>query len=100
MLENGVLWREVVSEVSKKYSAVVMEHMLVARRLVEAGARCVTLAFSRWDHHGDNFGALRQDLPLFDRGVSALVEDLRQRGLRQKAARLRVRLEQFDNALP
>jgi len=59
----------------------LMEHMLVARRLVEAGARCVTLAFSRWDHHGDNFGALRQDLPLFDRGVSALVEDLRQRGL-------------------
>ena len=41
----------------------LMEHFLVARRLVEAGARCVTLAFSRWDHHGDNFGALRQDLP-------------------------------------
>src|SRR5438445_317062 len=47
----------------------------------EAGARCVTLAFSRWDHHGDNFGALRQDLPLFDQGLSALVEDLHQRGL-------------------
>ena len=59
----------------------LMEHFLVARRLVEAGARCVTLAFSRWDHHGDNFGALRQDLPLLDQGVSALVEDLRQRGL-------------------
>jgi hypothetical protein len=59
----------------------LMEHMLTARRLVEAGARCVTLAFSRWDHHGDNFGALRQDLPLFDQGVSALIEDLHQRGL-------------------
>ena len=59
----------------------MMEHMLIARRLVEAGARCVTLAFSRWDHHGDNFGALRQDLPLLDRGLSALLEDLRQRGL-------------------
>ena len=35
----------------------LMEQFLVARRLVEAGARCVTLAFSRWDHHGDNFGA-------------------------------------------
>jgi len=57
--------------------------MLIARRLIEAGARCVTLAFSRWDHHGDNFGALRQDLPLFDQGVSALVEDLHQRGLDQ-----------------
>ncbi len=59
----------------------LMEHFLIARRLVEAGARCVTLAFSRWDHHGDNFGALRQDLPMFDQGVSALVEDLHRRGM-------------------
>ncbi len=59
----------------------LMEQFLVARRLVEAGARCVTLAFSRWDHHGDNFGALRQDLPLLDQGVSALITDLHQRGL-------------------
>src|SRR5882672_691449 len=59
----------------------LMEHFLIARRLVEAGARCVTLAFSRWDHHGDNFGALRQDLPLLDQGLSALLEDLHQRGL-------------------
>jgi hypothetical protein len=59
----------------------LMEQFLVARRLVEAGARCVTLAFSRWDHHGDNFGALRQDLPLLDQGLSALLEDIHQRGL-------------------
>jgi hypothetical protein len=59
----------------------LMEHFLTARRLVEAGARCVTLAFSRWDHHGKNFDALRQDLPMLDQGVSALVEDLHQRGL-------------------
>ena len=59
----------------------LMEHFLIARRLVEAGARCVTLAFSRWDHHGDNFGALRQDLPLLDQGVSALIEDIYARGL-------------------
>jgi len=59
----------------------LMEHFLIARRLVEAGARCVTLAFSRWDHHGDNFGALRQDLPMLDQGVTALIEDLYQRGL-------------------
>jgi uncharacterized protein (DUF1501 family) len=59
----------------------LMEHFLMARRLVEAGARCVTVAFSRWDHHGDNFGALRQDLPLLDQGLSALLEDLHQRGL-------------------
>jgi len=41
----------------------------------------VTVAFSRWDHHGDNFGALRQDLPLLDQGITALIRDLHERGL-------------------
>jgi hypothetical protein len=59
----------------------LMSHFLMARRLVEAGARCVTCAFSRWDWHGQNFQACRQDMPLLDQGVSALVEDLYQRGL-------------------
>ena len=59
----------------------LMEHFLAARRLVEAGARCVTVAFSRWDHHGQNFAALRQDLPLLDQGLTALLTDLRERGL-------------------
>lgn len=57
------------------------ENLLVARRLVEAGARVVSLNFSRWDHHGDNFGALRQDAPLLDRSVAALIQDLDERGL-------------------
>jgi len=59
----------------------LMEHFLAARRLVEAGARCVTVAFSRWDHHGGNFSALRQDLPMLDQGLTALLRDLRERGL-------------------
>jgi hypothetical protein len=59
----------------------LMEHFLIARRLVEAGSRCVTLAFSRWDHHGDNFGACRQDMPMLDQGLSALIDDLHNRGL-------------------
>jgi uncharacterized protein (DUF1501 family) len=59
----------------------LMEHFLIARRLIEAGSRCVTLAFSRWDHHGKNFQALRQDLPLLDQGLSALIRDIHERGL-------------------
>ena len=57
------------------------EQFLVARRLVEAGARFVTVAYGVWDYHGNNFGNARNDLPLLDQGVSALLEDLRQRGL-------------------
>jgi hypothetical protein len=57
------------------------DQLLIARRLVEAGARCVTIAYGFWDTHGANFGWLRQHLPLFDQGISALVEDLYARGL-------------------
>ena len=56
-------------------------NFLIARRLVEAGARCVTLGFSRWDHHGNNFPQLREDLPLLDQGLSALLDDLYDRGM-------------------
>jgi hypothetical protein len=57
------------------------ENFLVARRLVEAGARVVSLNFSRWDHHGQNFQAIRQDGPLLDRATAALITDLHERGL-------------------
>lgn len=57
------------------------ENFLIARRLVEAGARVVSLNFSRWDHHGKNFDAVRQDGPLLDRAVHALITDLHERGL-------------------
>jgi hypothetical protein len=57
------------------------DQFLVARRLVEAGARCVTLSYGFWDTHGNNFNHLRNVMPLFDQGVSALVEDLHRRGL-------------------
>ncbi|HKB40882.1 MAG TPA: DUF1501 domain-containing protein, partial [Gemmataceae bacterium] len=69
----------------------VPQSLLLARRLVEAGARVVTLNYSKWDWHGgmnaegraNNSIFLREaeDFPVFDRCVSALVEDLHQRGL-------------------
>jgi hypothetical protein len=59
------------------------EQLLMARRLVEAGARVVTLGYGFWDTHGGNFTHLKQHLPTFDQGISALVEDLYQRGLDQ-----------------
>ena len=58
-----------------------LDQFLMARRLVEAGARCVTLGFSRWDWHGGNFKRAREDFPLLDQGITALVEDLHARGM-------------------
>jgi len=56
------------------------DQLLMARRLVEAGCRVVTVAYGFWDTHGQNFSYLRKHLPLFDAGISALVEDLYARG--------------------
>jgi hypothetical protein len=59
------------------------DQLLIARRLVEAGARVVTVAYGFWDTHGSNFKYLKRHLPLFDQGISALVEDIYARGLDQ-----------------
>jgi hypothetical protein len=58
-----------------------LDQFLMARRLVEAGARVVTLAFGRWDWHGNTKKKSEENFPLLDQGVSALVEDLHARGL-------------------
>jgi hypothetical protein len=58
-----------------------LQHFLIARRLVEAGARCVTLNFGKWDWHAENFRGAKNALPMLDQGLSALVEDLHERGL-------------------
>lgn len=58
-----------------------MSKFLAARRLVEAGARCVTVAFADFDWHGSNFAHGRKVIPLLDQGLAALVTDLHERGL-------------------
>jgi hypothetical protein len=70
-----------------------LDQFLLARRVIEAGARCVTLAFSRWpfgrvlrgdhnwDWHKDLFPEARMTLPLLDHGLSALIQDLHERDL-------------------
>lgn len=62
-------------------STRLLTNFLVARRLIEAGVRCVSLSFSRWDWHGGNFSRARQDFPMLDQAVTALIEDLEHRGM-------------------
>lgn len=52
------------------------DHLLIARRLVQAGVRCVTLSYGRWDSHGRNFDLVRDHGGKLDQGLSALIEDL------------------------
>lgn len=67
----------------------MVRNFLIARRLVEAGARVVSMNYSRWDWHGGdgmNFPRTRQEAPLLDRGLAALLQDLQERGLEQDVA--------------
>jgi len=54
---------------------------LLARRLVEAGARCVNINTGNWDHHNDIGKGLEEHLPPLDRAIATLVSDLSERGL-------------------
>jgi hypothetical protein len=58
-----------------------VEQFLTARRLIEAGVGCVTLAYGGWDTHSSNFKELKRQLPMVDRGVSNLIQDLHDRGM-------------------
>ncbi len=61
------------------------QQFLLARRLVEAGVRCVTIAFGAWDWHANREGTIahlsKKYLPVFDHTLSVFIEDLRERGL-------------------
>lgn len=62
-------------------SPMINEQFLAARRLVEAGVRCVTISYGFWDWHGANFSNLKTYLPMLDQALSALTDDLYERGL-------------------
>lgn len=56
-------------------------NFLMARRLIEAGVRCVAMSWGGWDTHENNFKTLREQLPALDMGLSALITDLSDRGM-------------------
>jgi len=58
--------------------------LLIARRLIEAGVRSVTLSYGRWDSHGNNFDLIRDHGRKLDICLSALISDLEDRGLLEK----------------
>jgi hypothetical protein len=54
---------------------------LLARRLIEAGVRCVSVSISDFDTHSSNFPRMKNLLPIVDHGLHALITDLAERGL-------------------
>jgi hypothetical protein len=62
-------------------TAAATRKLLIARRLVEVGVRCVSVSISDFDTHTSNFKRLEQIVPIFDHAISTLVIDLEQRGM-------------------
>ena len=58
-----------------------MRKLLIARRLIEVGVRCVSVSFSDFDTHSSNFTRMRHMLPILDHGLHALITDLQERGM-------------------
>ncbi len=57
------------------------QRMLLARRLIEAGVRFVSLTAGGWDHHDNIKGGIENQLPPVDKAIAALIRDLDRRGM-------------------
>jgi hypothetical protein len=71
------------AELRERYGRTTFgQSCLLARRLIEAGTRCVSIYNGGWDTHQNNFTDLKNTLlPPWDQGLAALIEDLHTRGL-------------------
>jgi hypothetical protein len=68
-------------ELKQKTPAAVGERLLLARRLVEAGVRFVSVNYGSWDSHVDIKGTCTEHMPALDHAISGLITDLDQRGM-------------------
>jgi len=57
------------------------QRLLMARRLIEAGTRYVTVTYGSWDHHDGIQGAMKLNVPALDKALSQLITDLDERGM-------------------
>jgi uncharacterized protein (DUF1501 family) len=72
---------ELATAVGTSEGAPAIKKFLLARRLVEAGVRCVSISLSDFDTHSQNFPRMQRLLPIFDHGLATLLADLEERGL-------------------
>ena len=69
------------SKTRARYGKGLGENLLLARRLCEAGCGFITINYGGWDMHGGILKGMKTRAPQVDQGVSALVEDMEQRGM-------------------
>jgi len=69
------------TEVERYGSHDLGRHLLLARKMLEAGVTFVKVTSYGWDTHGDNFNGQGSLVPQFDRPFATIVEDLHERGM-------------------
>jgi uncharacterized protein (DUF1501 family) len=79
VVRNALDLKKEDEKTRERYKGI--ENFLTARRLVEAGVGFVTLSYGGWDTHGDNFKTLKRQLPVLDKAITNVVQDLHDRGL-------------------
>lgn len=57
------------------------QRMLMARRLVQAGVRMVTLTYGGWDMHNQITNSIKRQVPDFDQAFATLIRDLERQGI-------------------
>jgi uncharacterized protein (DUF1501 family) len=73
--------REPDAEFYTSEGPMAARKLLLARRLVEAGVRCVSVSISDFDTHQQNFARMRTLGPIVDHAIHALITDLDERGM-------------------
>jgi hypothetical protein len=72
---------EAMTKLYGEYKMGIGRQLMLARRLVEAGVRLVTVMYGGWDHHQRIKEAVNDGMPAFDHAFAGLITDLDQRGL-------------------
>jgi Protein of unknown function (DUF1501) len=83
-MADALAWEKAPPKVRELYGIdgnASLSVFLVAKRLIEAGVRVISLGYGSWDTHGQNFPVLRYELPLIDAGLSGLLRDLDASGM-------------------
>lgn len=68
-------------KLKNNHPTAVGERLLLARRMVEAGVRFVTVEYGAWDSHRDTKGVCLNHMPALDHAITGLITDLEQRGM-------------------
>ena len=79
--ETKLLYGSEITGLDKRHRKGLAERLIVARRLVEAGVRFVTVTYGNWDCHTDVKNSTLDQMPALDAAIAGMVTDLEQRGL-------------------